>query len=73
MEAAFQAGAGFSAIDLQLLVRGMIASLFVLWTVWALYSQFKLVRSGQLAVGQWVFNGVATFTVLTMVLVIVGS
>jgi len=73
MEAAFQAGAGFSAIDLQLLVRGLIASLFVLWTAWALYSQFKLVVSGQLAVGQWVFNGVATVTVLTMVLVIVGS
>lgn len=73
MEAAFQAGAGFAAIDLQLFIRGLVAALFSLWSVWTLYSQFKLVRSGQLAVGHWVFNGVATVTVLTMVLIIVGT
>ena len=73
MEAAFLQGAGFSAIDLNTFVRSFIAACFVLWTVWTLYSQFKLVRSEQLAVGQWVFNGVMTVTVLTMVLIIVGS
>ncbi len=73
MEDAFQAGAGFSATELRLFVRSIIAALFVLWTVWVLYSQYKLVVSGQLAVGQWVFNGVATVTVLTMIIVIVGS
>lgn len=73
MEAAFQAGSGFSATELQLFVRGFIAALFMLWTVWVLYSQYKLVVGGQLKMGHWVFNGVATVTVLTMVLVIVGS
>ena len=73
MEAAFQAGAGFAAIDLQLFIRGLVAALFSLWTLWTLYSQFKLVRSGQLAVGHWVFNGIATVMVLAMVLIIVGT
>ncbi len=73
MEAAFQTGAGFATIDLQLFIRGLVAALFSLWSVWTLYSQFKLVRSGQLAVGQWVFNGIATVMVLAMVLIIVGT
>ena len=73
MEAAFQQGAGFAAGDLQLFVRGFIAACFVLWTVWVLYNQFKMVSDNQMKLGDWVFRGVTTVTVLTMVLVIVGS
>ena len=54
-------------------MRGFIAACFVLWTVWVLYNQFKMVSDGQMKLGDWVFRGVTTVTVLTMVLVIVGS
>ncbi|MEW8048423.1 MAG: DUF3262 family protein [Candidatus Thiodiazotropha sp.] len=72
MEAAFLAGAGFSAIDMALVIRGLIAAAFVIWAIWTIYNQFKLVVSEQLAVTQWIFNGITTVIILTMVLIIVA-
>jgi integrating conjugative element protein (TIGR03758 family) len=73
MEAAFQAGAGFSATQLALVVRGFVAALFVIWSIWVIYNQFKLVVTNQLTAIQWIFNSITTVVVLVMVLIIVGT
>lgn len=72
MEAAFQIGAGFSAAGLSLFVRGMIASLFTIWVVWAAYKQYQLMVAEKMSSGEWFFSVVKLFVLLVLVLVIVG-
>lgn len=72
MAAAFEAGAGFPAIALEMFIRSMIASGFTLWAIWVIYNQFKMVVTEQLSIGQWVFNCITTVIVLTMILIIIA-
>ncbi len=72
MEAAFSQGAGFSANDLSMLIRTMIASLITLWGVWTMYKQFQLVGDKRMDIGIWGANVIKMVLLVTFVLIIVG-
>jgi hypothetical protein len=72
MDEAFRQAAGFYANGLDMFFRGIIASLFSLWTIWVVFNQFQLVITEQLSVIQWVFNTITVVIVYTMVLVLVA-
>ena len=72
MEAAFDLGAGFSAGDLGIFIRGMIASLITLWGAWVTYKQYQLVDNGRMEIGDWGANVIKMVLLVVFVLIIVG-
>jgi integrating conjugative element protein (TIGR03758 family) len=73
MEDAFREAAGFNPRDLQMVIRGIVAALFSLWSAWVIYNQLKLVFDDQMTTIQWLFNSITVVVILTIVLVIVGT
>ncbi|MDQ1363353.1 MAG: hypothetical protein QG652_1214 [Pseudomonadota bacterium] len=73
MEAAFLQGAGFSADSLNLFIRGMLVSLYFLWTAWSCWKQFGLVRKGRLEVNEFMNNTLVALGVLTFIMFLVTT
>ncbi|MCF6256152.1 MAG: TIGR03758 family integrating conjugative element protein [Gammaproteobacteria bacterium] len=72
MEAAFNLGAGFSANELNILIRGMIASLITIWGAWIMWKQFQMVGDSRMKIGEWGVNVAKMIFLVTFVLIIVG-
>ncbi len=45
LAAAFATGAGFAANDMSMLIRGLVASSYMLWSCWIAYKQFILMAA----------------------------
>lgn len=72
MGADFAFGAGFTAGDLNLYIRSMIAALITLWGVWVMWKQFQLFGAGRMEVGDWGANAIKTVLLVVFVLILVG-
>jgi integrating conjugative element protein (TIGR03758 family) len=69
MEAAFELAAGYAPALLGELIRGLIASLIVLWGVWVCWNSYKLVGEERLSIGDW--GAITTKTILLVVFVLI--
>lgn len=73
MGAEFTTGAGFSAVQLGLFIRGFIAALATLWVAWVMYKQFQLFGQGRMPVGEWGGNTIKLVILLVFILIVVGA
>ncbi len=71
METAFFNGAGFNAVDVSVMIRVMIASLYALFSGWVCWRQFALVREERMEVGKWLNNVIWQISLLVGILLIV--
>ena len=72
LAAAFATGAGFEAIEMSLLIRGLLAAAYMIWAAWVAYKQFILMADEKLSFADYRMNMIRLSLSITVILVLVS-